>query len=60
VTFVLLLYWLTNLEVQLRELEFRLSLVAAVPVALALTLWLAAPVETILLHAIHRRAGSAG
>jgi len=59
VTFAGLLYWLTNLEVQMRELQFRLSPVVAAPVALALTLWLAAPVETILLHAIHRRVTSA-
>jgi hypothetical protein len=60
VTFAVLLYWLTNLEVQMRDLQFQLSPLAAAPVALALTLWLAAPVETILLHVIHRRLTSVG
>jgi len=44
----------------MRGLEFRLAPVAAAPVALALTLWLAAPVETLLLHVIHRRFTKAG
>lgn len=60
VTFGIFLYWLTNLDVRMRGLEFRLAPVAAAPVALALTLWLAAPVETLLLHVIHRRFTKAG
>jgi hypothetical protein len=60
VTFGVFLYWLGNLDVHLQGLDFRLSPVAAVPVALALTLWVAAPVETLLLHMVYRRLKGAG
>lgn len=55
VTLVVAFLLLANLEVEYRGLLVQLNPLVAAPVALALTMWLAAPVEVLLLHAVHRR-----